>query len=421
MYFSTKPIFLRFLYNIFTQIAWPILRLIAIFNPKIKLFVAGRKQTFSLLDKNIGAADKTIWMHVASLGEYEQGLPVLERLREAYPHYKLVLSFFSPSGYEVKKNSTPANVVVYLPLDTISNTQRFLELVHPSLTLFIKYEVWPNYLNTLKNKGIPTLLLSALFAERQSYFKWHGSFLRTSLKAFSHFFVQDAHSKELLDRIGVLNCTVSGDTRFDRVGHILEQDNKLDFMEGFTNGHPCFVAGSTWPEDEALLVPFINTYDGALKIVIAPHNIKKAAIEKLKETITKKTYCFSQLTDTNIPEDAKVLIVDTIGLLTKIYSYAHIAYVGGGFATGLHNTLEPAVFGIPILIGPKYSNFKEAEDLVHAGGIKTIDSPKGFSKTMNRLLTSPPLRQKIGSINRNYVKQEQGATAIILDHIKEII
>ncbi len=421
MYFSTKPIFLRFIYNILTLIVLPILWLVAIFNPKIKVFVAGRRQTFPRLEENIKPSDKTIWMHVASLGEYEQGLPVLEGLKEAYPNYKLILSFFSPSGYEVKKNSTPADIVVYLPLDTSSNAKRFLELTHPSLALFIKYEVWPNYLKNLKDLGTPTLLLSALFSERQSYFKWYGSFLRDSLKAFSHFFVQDTGSKQLLDRIRFSNCTVSGDTRFDRVAQILEQDNRLDFMDSFTNNQACFVAGSTWPEDEALLVPFINTLKSPLKVVIAPHNIKKATIEKLKESFTKKAYCFSELTDAGVPEDAEVLIVDTIGLLTKIYSYASVAYVGGGFATGLHNTLEPAVFGIPILIGPQYSNFKEAEDLVNAGGIRTIASPEAFAKTMDELLTSKSLQQKLGTINGHYVKNKQGATAVIFDHINGLL
>ena len=421
MYFRIKPIFLRLLYNILTVIVWQLVKVVGIFNTKIGLFVKGRKQAFAILKERLPASEKTIWMHVASLGEYEQGLPILEVLKATYPDHKVVLTFFSPSGYEVKKNKTPADVVCYLPMDTLKNAARFLKLVNPTLVLFIKYEIWPNYLKLLKERDTPTLLLSALFSKRQAYFKWYGRFLRKSLDGFTHFFVQDATSKNLLQGIGHTNCTVSGDTRFDRVAKILTQDNTLHFMDGFVKDSLCLVAGSTWAEDEAVLVPFINTTEQPMKFIIAPHNIKQPAIKKLAASLKKETVCFSTLNGKPVPNTTEVLILDTIGLLTKMYHYADIAYVGGGFATGLHNTLEPAVYGIPVLIGPNYNKFKEAEDLVTAGGILPINSKAGFGQELDRLLHSKTVRETVGHINGQYVQEHQGATDTIFNYIKKLL
>ena len=301
MYFRKKPIFLRFLYNILTSAVWQVLKLVALFHPKIKLFVNGRKRSFSVLKKQLEPSDKTIWMHVASLGEYEQGVPVLEVLKTAYPKHKILVTFFSPSGYEIKKDSALADVVCYLPMDTAKKVGLFLELTRPTIALFVKYEIWPNYLKALQERHVPTLLFSAIFSERQAYFKWYGKWLRKSLSAFTHFFVQDERSKQLLQSMGYPNCTISGDTRFDRVSKILEQDNTLDFMDGFLQEAPCVVAGSTWAEDEAVLVPFINASKSPAKFIIAPHNIKPAAIKKLTASLKKKTVCFSSLKGTPIP------------------------------------------------------------------------------------------------------------------------
>ena len=360
-------------------------------------------------------------MHVASLGEYEQGLPVLELLKTNHPDYKIILTFFSPSGYEVKKNNAVADVVCYLPMDTPKKAAQFLNLINPTIAIFVKYEIWPNYLKLLLERQTPTFLLSAIFSKRQAYFKWYGGLLRKSLNSFTHFFVQDTASKALLESIGHCNCTISGDTRFDRVAKILEQDNSLDFLEDFLNDGPCLVAGSTWPEDEALLTPFINASDGQSKYIIAPHNIKSQAIKKLTASLTKKTVCYSSLKGARVPKETQVFILDTIGLLTKVYSYADIAYVGGGFASGLHNTLEPAVYGIPILIGPNYANFKEAVDLVNKGGILSINSKKGFSEKLDSLLQAPKDRKGVGGINQAYVQGHLGATAKIFDYIKKLL
>ncbi|SDQ24755.1 3-deoxy-D-manno-octulosonic acid transferase [Flagellimonas zhangzhouensis] len=411
---------LRFLYNILIALSWQVLKVVALFQPKIKLFVSGRRNTFAFLESKLSGKPKTIWMHVASLGEFEQGLPILERLRIQYPYHKLILSFFSPSGYEVKKNTTAADVVVYLPMDTHTKAKRFLNLVCPDLAIFVKYEIWPNYLQQLKHRNIPTLLISAIFSERQVFFKGYGGFMRKSLSTFSHFFVQDETSKKLLTSIGFKNATVGGDTRLDRVSEIQNRDNQLDFMDSFKGNLNCLVAGSTWSEDEEILIEFINSTKTEMKFVIAPHEIKSAHIEKITSALQKKTVLYSDLEHKDLGE-FDVLIIDTIGLLTKIYSYANLAYVGGGFATGLHNTMEPAVFGIPIIIGPQYSKFKEAEDLVNQGGILSISTYDEFQSLTEKLITDPEHTHKIGEINSDYINSNKGASDLIMKHISEIL
>jgi len=411
---------LRLLYNILINIAWLGLKVVALFNAKIELFVQGRKQTFSILEKQLSSTDKTIWMHVASLGEFEQGLPILERLRTEHPEHRLVLSFFSPSGYEVKKNTSVADVVIYLPMDSNYKAKRFLELVNPELAIFVKYEVWPNYLHHLQKRNIPTLLISAIFSERQIYFKPFGGFMRKSLGKFDHYFVQDENSKKLLESIEIKNSTISGDTRLDRVSEILKQNNQLDFMDRFKNNQLCLVAGSTWPEDEQILINYINNTNEKVKVVIAPHEIRPAHIAKITSALNKKTLCYSDLGDQNLKE-IEVLIIDTIGLLTKIYSYANIAYVGGGFATGLHNTMEPAVFGIPIIIGPQFLGFKEVEDLIKEGGIMPISNQDSFNNLMGELLNNPISIRNIGDINANYINSNRGAADLIMKHISKIM
>ena len=359
-------------------------------------------------------------MHVASLGEFEQGLPILERLRAQYPNHKLVLSFFSPSGYEVKKNTTAADVVVYLPMDSLSNAKRFLKLVRPELAIFVKYEVWPNYLDQLKKSNTPTILISAIFSKRQIYFKPYGGFMRKSLQKFDTYFVQDDDSKKLLDSIGITKVQVGGDTRLDRVSEILERNNRLDFMDRFKNNQLCLVSGSTWPEDESILIDYINRTEERLKFVIAPHQIKPAHVAKITAALQKPSICYSALGDQNLKE-IDVLIIDTIGLLTKIYSYANIAYVGGGFATGLHNTMEPAVFGVPIIIGPQFEGFKEAEDLVREGGIVPVSSKDSFSNLMNDFLTHPTTLQNKGKINSDYINSNKGASDLIMKYISKVL
>ncbi len=411
---------MRFVYNALLYPSWLFIKLVALFNDKLKLFVKGRRSVFQTLKNKIRQKDKVIWIHVASLGEFEQGLPLLEALKADRPNHKIVLTFFSPSGYEVKKNTTAADTVVYLPMDTIANAKRFLDLTSPVMAIFVKYEIWPNYLLELKKRKTPTFLISALFSEKQAYFKWYGSFMRKALAAFQHFFVQDETSKILLESKGFQNVSISGDTRFDRVGEILTRDNTLAFMETFTESSFCIVAGSTWPEDETILIDFINKSALDIKYVIAPHNIKGPHIQKLKTALTKKVVCYSEIGIAAVSE-AEVLIIDTIGLLTKIYRYAHLAYVGGGFATGLHNTLEPAVFGVPVLIGPNYGGFKEVADLVKLGGIIPIQTPDRFTKQIEKFFSDRTFLKQTGHINKTYIEQNQGATNRIIRHLSQFL
>ncbi len=406
-----------FLYNIIITLADFLLKIIALFNPKMKLFVAGRKTVFDTLSQKIKASDKTIWFHAASLGEYEQGLPVIEKIKEKFPSHKIVLTFFSPSGYEVRKNNTVADATVYLPMDTKRNAQKFLKLVHPEMAFFIKYEYWPNYLNELKKENTPTYLISGIFRENQMFFKWYGQFYRNALNSFSYFFVQNEASKKLLEQLGKTNVAVSGDTRFDRVATILEKDNTLDFISEFKNDTLTIVIGSSWPKDENLLVDYINSSAQNVKFIIAPHNIKTEQIQQLKNSITKKTVLFSEKEGENLA-DFDVFIINTIGILTKIYSYADIAYVGGGFGNpGVHNILEPATFGVPIVIGPNFSHFAEAIDLVHLEGCTSISNEEELNAIFKTLISDKNTRTKKGIICKNFVNKNKGATEQILNKI----
>jgi 3-deoxy-D-manno-octulosonic-acid transferase len=406
-----------FLYNLFVYFSEFILKIIALFSPKIKLFVNGRKDVFKILASAINPKDKTLWFHAASLGEYEQGLPVMEKIKLQFPNHKIILTFFSPSGYEVRKNNTVADVTVYLPIDTKVNANEFLRLVHPELVFFIKYEFWPNYLNELKKANVKTYLISGIFRENQAFFNWYGGFYRNALTTFDYFFVQNESSKKLLQGIGFNNVKVSGDTRFDRVISILERDNSLDFIEQFKDNTTTIVIGSSWPKDEAIVVNFINQTNENVKFIIAPHNIKSEQIQELKNSITKKTVLFSEKENENLA-DFEVFIIDTIGILTKIYSYADIAYVGGGFGNpGVHNILEPATFGIPIVVGPNYSHFAEATALVNMEGCISITTQNDLNDTFNNLITNEDIRHEKGHICETFVQMNIGATDVVLRHI----
>jgi 3-deoxy-D-manno-octulosonic-acid transferase len=391
------------------------LPLIALFSKKIKLFVAGRKETFSKIAalKN----KKTIWFHAASLGEFEQARPIIEALKKKYKNHSILVTFFSPSGYEVRQHYDLAAVVCYLPLDSKANARKFVAAVNPTLVIFIKYEFWPNLLNELKKKEIKTILVSGILRENQLFFKSYGSFMRSSLQAFHHFFVQDKNSKELLNNNNFNAVTVAGDTRFDRVLEILEQDNSLDFINEFKDSTYTIVAGSTWKEDEELLVDYINTEATEdEKFIIAPHNIKPAAILELKRSIRKQTVLYSEKEGKNLSEN-QVFIIDTIGILTKIYAVADIAYVGGGLKTGLHNILEPATFGIPVVIGNQYHKFKEAVDLVKIGGCISIKNQQEFTENFKMLKDDVGFRRLTGVINKKYIEHHLGATELVMNYL----
>ena len=411
---------MRWLYHSFVIIASIFLRVLAVFHEKIRLFVEGRKDVFSLLEKKISDQDQVFWFHCASLGEFEQGRPVMEKLKKEFPHSKIILTFFSSSGYEVRKNYEGADLVCYLPLDTISNAKRFVKLANPSAAIFVKYEFWPNYLDVLKNEMIPTVLVSGIFRKNQVFFQWYGGWMRKVLRSFSHFFVQDEKSSKLLSSIGFENHTMIGDTRFDRVHEILNENNQLDFIDEFKDDKYTLVAGSTWKEDEALLVHYINhKASPEEKFIIAPHNIEENGIVRLKKELQVPAVLYSQREDKSL-KYFQVFIVDTIGILTKIYSVADIAYVGGGYTkSGIHNILEPTTFGVPVVIGPNYKKFKEAHDLIALKACTTTSNQSEVNRVLTNLKANSELREEKGRVASNYIERSLGGSQIIVAHIEK--
>ena len=408
---------MRFAYSLLIRFVAIILPLLARFNAKLQRFVEGRKSVWQTLEKGLQGHQKTLWFHAASLGEYEQGLPVMEALKAKYPEYTFVLTFFSPSGYEVRKNNPVADLTVYLPLDTPENARRFLQTVQPEMAFFIKYEFWPNYLNQLRQQAVPTYLISGVFRPNQVFFKVYGGFYRKALRTFSHFFVQNDVSKTLLQSIGIKAITVSGDTRFDRVNTVLQRDNTLDFMEEFTQDATVIVIGSSWPKDEELLANYINEAPKNLKFVLAPHNIKSEQLDTFEALLKHPSVRYSQR-DTLSLQDYSILIVDTVGLLTKIYAYADIAYVGGGFGyPGVHNVLEPATFGIPIVVGPHYDHFAEATALVHLGGCVSISNESELKTILDTWVANTLERKEKGKLCATFVQKNTGATEQIVSYI----
>ncbi|WP_299890164.1 glycosyltransferase N-terminal domain-containing protein [uncultured Lacinutrix sp.] len=410
---------MNLIYSLGIYLASLILKVIALFNTKIKLGVIGRRQVFKVLKAKISNNDKTLWFHCASLGEYEQGLPVFTNLRTQYPKHKIVLSFFSPSGYEIKKNAPFADVVVYLPLDTKNNAKRFLNVVHPELTVFVKYEIWPNFLNELKRRQLRAILISATFRENQSFFKWYGKHTKEALFAFEHIFTQNESSKLLLQNIEYKSVTVSGDTRFDRVSNQLNQDNTIDFIKDFKASDLCVVVGSSWEEDEKFLVEYINNHlKVGVKFIIAPHNIKPTQIQSLKNSIEKKCVLFSEK-EGKLISNYQILILDTIGLLTKVYNYADIAYIGGAMGTtGLHNTLEAAVFGVPIIIGKNHDKFPEAQEMIDNEGLISVNNQQELNTALNNFVDNENKRAIFGKNNRDYIKNNEGAVIQILNFLR---
>lgn len=384
----------------------------------MKLFVEGRANWKGKLQSQVSEDDKVIWFHAASLGEYEQAVPVIQALKQTHPDYKIAVSFFSPSGYEIKKKDSKLDIVTYLPLDTKKNARRFLDILNPEAAFFVKYEIWPNLMDVLDNRQVKSYLISGLFRPEQLYFRPMGKFMAKALGKFDHLFVQNEESLKLLKNHGFEQASISGDTRYDRVIAQLGMDNKLSFMDDFTaSGELTMVFGSTWPEDLTITLDAMNKAPAQVKLVIAPHQINAAQIQKLKKDIRKKVICYSEIENQNL-QNYEVLIIDTIGLLTKIYSYANMAYVGGGMGlSGLHNILEPAAFGIPIVIGENYDKFPEAKMLRRLGGVFSVDSEKEFEGLFKKLVTDKTFREKSGQICGHFVNSEAGATQKIISSI----
>ena len=411
---------MKLFYNIIIELAAVMVRLFGGLNKKIQQGQKGRNKSLNVLKQALLPSDKVIWLHCASLGEYEQGLPVFEALKQEYKGYKFVMTFFSPSGYEIRKDNPIADVVVYLPLDQKAAVKSFLDVVHPELVVFVKYDLWPNYLLEIKRRNITSILISALFRPSQAYFKFYGGWLKNLLFTFDHIFTQDTYSKVLLNSIGYRAVTVSGDTRFDRVGDQLKIDNTLDFIAEFKNNQICVVAGSTWPEDETLLIDYINSSKEETKFIIAPHNMDLNQIKSVVKQLKKPTVLYSNYT-TETLKDKTVFIIDTIGLLSKIYSYANIAYIGGGMGTsGLHNTLEAATFGLPIVIGKNYQKFPEAKAMLSNGGLFSIRDFESLESTLNMLINDSQKRTESGQKNKDYIEGNKGASELVMSELKTL-
>ncbi len=403
---------MKILYAIGVFLYSVLIRLAANVNAKAKLRRKGVKSTFETL-KNFNS-ENVIWLHCASLGEFEQGRPLIEKIKKQYPNYQIALSFFSPSGYEIRRNYESADIVFYLPGDSPKNARKIISFLKPKIVFFVKYEFWYWYIKELKNKQIPTYLISGIFRKNQIFFKFYGSFFRKILKNFTHLFVQNKKSVDLLKSYGIANVSVAGDTRFDRVFEISKNRKQFKIIENFISDKFVFVAGSTWKPDEDIIFNFINKQNiKNIKFIIAPHEIKNENINRILNLTGKEIIRYSDCTDENIA-DADVMLIDNIGMLSSLYAYANIAYIGGGFGAGIHNTLEAAVYGIPVLFGTNYHKFDEAKELIKRKAGFSIAGKDEFDKLLQKFLNNPDFRIQSGKNAEIYVKENIGASEKIL-------
>lgn len=412
------------MYNAFISLYYAGVFIASRFNKKVRTMWDGEQQTFSILERKLEKGARYLWFHAASLGEFEQGRPLMERIREEHPEYKIVLTFFSPSGYEVRKNYEGADIICYLPLDTLRNARRFVEMVRPEKAFFIKYEFWNNYLATLKNAGIPVYSVSSIFREGQAFFRSGASRYARVLTNFAHFFVQNEESKNLLSGIGINCVDVVGDTRFDRVLQIKAAAKHLPIVEAFVgqNGFESsckkvFVAGSSWQPDEEIFIPFFNEHKD-WKLIIAPHVIGEDHLKQIIKLLEgRKVVRYTQATEENVRE-ADVLIIDCFGLLSSIYHYGEVSYIGGGFGVGIHNTLEAAVWNIPVIFGPNNKKFREAQGLLQSKGGYEITNASDFAGIMNKFISDEATLAEAGNQAGKYVQSLAGATDKILSKVK---
>lgn len=383
----------------------------SLFNEEARKLIVGQNQTFALLAEKLVPNANYVWFHAASLGEFEQGRPVIEKLKQEQPEIKILLTFFSPSGYEVRKNYAGADIVCYLPLDTATAARKFVKLVKPTKAIFIKYEFWPNYLLALQAASIPVFSFSAIFRSQQVFFKWYGKWYLNLLSTFNHIFVQDVTSLQLLEKYGITKASVAGDTRFDRVYDLYNQAKQLPIIEEFCKGKQVIVAGSSWGKDEALLVRYLAEHPD-LKLILVPHEIHKSHINAISALLDEKLIRYSEANSNSI-QSSNCLVVDVIGILSSIYRYANVAYIGGGFGVGIHNTLEAAVYGVPVIFGPNYQKFREARELILVGGAFAINDYETLALRLDSLL----LDAKAGKAAGEYVKNNKGATNLIMNFL----
>ncbi len=396
--------------------------MVAQFHPKARLAVAGRQQWAEQIKAKLaGNAAPIAWFHAASLGEFEQGRPVIEAFRQRYPGYKILLTFFSPSGYEVRKNYTGADFIFYLPFDTPENARQFVQLVNPSIAFFIKYEFWYNYLRELKNRQVPILSFSAIFRADQIFFKPYGGFYRSFLRYFDHILVQNQESVDLLQRIGVTNVTLAGDTRFDRVQQVADARREIPVARAFKADQPLLVVGSAWQADMDVLIPFLNRFDQPLKVIVAPHEIHDDEIERWRSQLPGPTVRFSEAANHSSLQPFNQLIIDNIGMLSSLYQYGEFAYIGGAFGKGLHNILEAATFRMPLFFGPNYGKFQEAVDLTKAGAAFPVPDSAALETVFRRLYADSDALATASAISGDYVTRNTGATSKVMEVVKGVV
>jgi 3-deoxy-D-manno-octulosonic-acid transferase len=406
---------MRAVYTIIIILYTSLIRLVSPFNRKAYLWTEGRKGWKNRLKENFSEGDSTIWIHCASLGEFEQGRPLIERIKELSPGKKILVTFFSPSGYEIRKNSPFADYVSYLPADTPGNAAAFIEIVRPQLVLFIKYEFWANFLTEIRSRGIPLYLVSGIFRPGQHFFRWYGSYFRKLLDMFTFIYVQDSVSADMIKSIGIDKVSASGDTRFDRVARIAATAEPIPLLASFAGDEKVFIAGSSWPQDEEIIAEYINRNPLKMKWIFAPHEINEAGIIKLQELLEPKSIRYSDAS-ANLRE-ARVLIIDNIGKLSSAYRYAYISAVGGGFGKGIHNILEPACWKIPVLFGPNHLKFREAVELRKQGAAFSFRNKDEFNDIMTELIENKSLYQKASEVAGNYIGENIGATEKIVSSI----
>ncbi|WP_461093053.1 3-deoxy-D-manno-octulosonic acid transferase [Spirosoma gilvum] len=405
------------LYNAGILVFQQLAQWVAFFNPKARQWTEGRRDWADRLTAKL--ADNTspiVWFHAASLGEFEQGRPVIEAFRATYPTYKILLTFFSPSGYEVRKNYDGADYILYLPADTPGNARQFVQIVKPKLAFFIKYEFWYNYLRELNLASVPTISFSAIFRPSQLFFKPYGGFYRSMLRYFDHILVQNQESLDLLKQIGLTHVTLAGDTRFDRVAQVAAAKQEISLAQIFKNSQPVLVVGSAWPEDMNVLIPFLNAFDKPLKAIIAPHEIHDAEIEHWRTLLPKPSIRFSQASETDARQ-AEILFIDNVGMLSSLYQYGEFAFIGGAFKQGLHNSLEAATFGMPLFFGPVYDKYQEAVDLVAEGAAFPISNTDELMAAFARQYDNPT---EASRSSRQYVERNIGATAKVMQVVEKI-
>ncbi len=409
------------LYTLSLQLYVLLIRVAALWNPKARQFAEGRKGIFRQIEEKLrGNSAPVVWFHVASLGEFEQARPVIEQFRKDHPAFRIVLTFFSPSGYEVRKNYAGADYVFYLPADTRRNARRFLELVNPSLAFFAKYEFWHHYLTGLNRRQVPVISFSAIFRPGQLFFKPWGGFFRRILQNFTHIFVQNEESARLLAGIGLKEVTLAGDTRFDRVVAVVAGRKEIPVAAAFRQGQPLLVIGSAWLPDMAVIAPFLNSFTSPLKVIIAPHELHEEWMQQMERELTRKTIRYSKAVEATVGS-FDVLIIDNIGMLSSLYAYGDFAWIGGGFGKGIHNTLEAATFGMPVFFGPRHGKFQEALDMIRLGGAYGISTTGELTEIFNRLYHNHDLRRQASLVTRQYVLEHTGATGVIMEMVRAVL